>query len=76
LSRICDERDRVDDLESSMEKLSKAFMHMLAKAADSRNDYSILFMPTCFDDDLKEFLNKHVVVSYPGSENGGFFPEI
>jgi hypothetical protein len=33
-------------------------------------------MPTNFDDDLKEFLNKHVVVSYPGSENGGFFPEI
>lgn len=69
---VCSQRPKVDELHKNLQKLQTALQKMIDSAKEFRSDYSITFKPLDFDNNLKELLNMHVGVNFPGLEHGFF----
>eukprot|EP00347_Sterkiella_histriomuscorum_P023731 403333576 len=69
---ICQQRPKVDQLKEKLEQLNLAFKKMVENSRDFDQEYQLSFKLPDFEDHLKELLNAHINVSFPGLDNGFF----
>lgn len=69
---ICVQRPKVEELNTRLERFNKVFTKMVEESREFRDEYQLSFRPPDFEDHLKELLNAHINVTFPGLDNGFF----